>query len=61
MPKRLARNAGRHIFLDHLFRIPGIRSVRPRTITSNPLIQSYELPRHRRVHATAPRLAGLIV
>jgi cytochrome P450 len=31
------------IFLDHLFRVPGIRLAQTPTITSNPLVQSYEL------------------
>jgi cytochrome P450 len=31
------------IFLDHLFRVPGIRLAQTPTITSNPLIESYEL------------------
>jgi cytochrome P450 len=31
------------IFLDHLFRVPGIRLAQMPTITSNPLVESYEL------------------
>jgi cytochrome P450 len=31
------------IFLDHLFRVPGIRLTQMPTMTSNPLIESYEL------------------
>jgi cytochrome P450 len=31
------------IFLDHLFRVPGIRLTQMPTITSNPLVESYEL------------------
>jgi cytochrome P450 len=31
------------IFLDHLFRVPGIRLVQTPTITSNELVESYEL------------------
>jgi cytochrome P450 len=31
------------IFLDHLFRVRGIRLARMPTITSNPLVESYEL------------------
>jgi hypothetical protein len=41
--------------------IPGIRLVRLPTITSNLLIQSYELPCRCREHATAPRSAGRAV
>jgi cytochrome P450 len=31
------------IFLDHLFRVPGIRLAQMPTVTSNPLVESYEL------------------
>jgi cytochrome P450 len=31
------------IFLDHLFRVPGIRLAQMPAITSNPLVESYEL------------------
>ena len=31
------------IFLDHLFRVPGIRLAQTPTITSNPMVESYEL------------------
>jgi cytochrome P450 len=31
------------IFLDHLFRVPGIRLAQTPTITLNPLVESYEL------------------
>jgi hypothetical protein len=31
------------IFLDHLFRVPGIRLTQMPTMTSNPLVESYEL------------------
>jgi cytochrome P450 len=31
------------IFLDHLFRVPGIRLMQIPTITPNPLVESYEL------------------
>jgi cytochrome P450 len=31
------------IFLDHLFRVPGIRLAQTPTMTTNPLVESYEL------------------
>jgi hypothetical protein len=46
------------ILLDHLLASPGIRLVRPHHHVESAHSESYELLRHRKVHATAPRLAG---